>query len=60
MNTTRRPWTAEQHRRYLETWLTGLASILMASSKPLAAIAFIAAIFTKQHERLIQWALDLF
>jgi hypothetical protein len=60
MKTNRRTWSAEEHRRYLETWLTGLSGIVCACGKPLAAIALIAAFLTGQADKFIHWILRFF
>lgn len=57
MKPTRHLWSAEEKRRYVETWLAGLPALVAATSKPLACLAIIIALATGQPEKVIQWLL---
>ncbi len=56
----RSSWSAEENRRYLETWLTGLAGLVTASGKPLGFLAAILFVITGRADNVIQWILRLF
>jgi hypothetical protein len=54
MKTKARPWNAEEHRRYAETWLAGLAQLAAVSGKPLHTITLMVAIVTGQPTKMLQ------
>lgn len=59
MKTNHRSWTAEDHRLYLETWLSGLPPVITALGRPLGCLVLLAAFMTDQPETLLRWLLRL-
>lgn len=60
MKTSHHKWNAQEHRRYLETWLAGIPPIISATSKPLACLAVIVAMISGQPDKWIVYLLRLF
>lgn len=59
MKRNRISWTAEDHRLYLETWLSGLSNLVIASGKPLTAMVMIVALLTGQPQKLLHILISL-
>jgi hypothetical protein len=54
MTKPKKAWSAEEHRRYLETLLSEISHIVSASGKPLLAFSLLADILAGHPSKLVQ------
>jgi hypothetical protein len=55
MKAQRRHWSAEQHRRYLETLGNCLPSIIASTAKPITGIGVVVAAITGKLDSLLEY-----